>query len=139
MEREREGFVFANFVVSRLDAPTPGPSPIGMGERSGRKGRQFVLTNFDVSGIERGFGQLVCGLGRGFLKLVQAVARFQRDAEVGFWFVAAFPLGDVEVFQYLLAQATGVKLGNVLGEQLDGGINLAVQGRFMAQHFVKPV
>ena len=97
------------------------------------------MANWRVCGVERGFGQLMGGLGRGFAKLIEAIAGFKRDAEVGFRLVAAFPLGDVEVFQYLLAQAAGVKLGHVFGEELDGGINLAVQSRFMAQHFVKPV
>ena len=78
-------------------------------------------------------------LGRGFAELVQAVTRFQRDSQVGFRLVAALAFGDVQVFKHPVAQAALIKLGNVFVEQLDGGVNLAVEGSFVAQDGIQPV
>ena len=64
-EEERDWFVLANFAVD-------GFSFFRLAD-----GGEFVLTNFGVRGVERGFGQLVCGLGRGFAELVKAVAGFE--------------------------------------------------------------
>ena len=121
-KRKRHRFVFANFAV-----------PVFL------CGRQFVLTNFRVFGVEGRFGQLVCGLRRRFAELVQAVAGFQRDGKIGIRLVAALALGDVQVFQHPIAQAAGVKLGNVFVQQLDGGVYLAVESGLVAQDGIEPV
>ena len=110
--------------------------------------RGFVLAFFACFGsgfhgsflggrVEGGDGQLVDGLMGGFAELIQAVAGFHRDAHVKLAVGKAFALGQLKAIERLGTSPPGVKLGNVLCQHSDGGINLPLQGGFMAQHFVE--
>jgi hypothetical protein len=134
--REGGKFVSANFKNPSRLARASAPSPVREGQGGRRRtsaGQRFVLTNLRVCGIERGDGQLVCGLGGRFAKLTLAIADFHRDSAVVFGVFAAFALGDLRVFQDLLPNAAGVEAGNVFRKHLDGGVDLPLQGGFMAQ------
>ena len=91
------------------------------------------------AGVERGDGQFVDGLGGGLAELVQAVAGFHGDAHVEFTVGKAFALGQLKAVKRFGAGASGIQLGNFACQHFDRGINLPLQGRFMAQDFVELV
>ncbi len=45
----------------------------------------------------------------------------------------------MQVFENLVAEAALIKLGNVFPQQLDGGVNLAMEGGLVAQDGTQPV